>query len=405
MKFTPRIPIMVIVGALAARGVVASGAEPTPAASQPAATPQASSAAASVRASIAASTIKTSDRAILTIEIDSPKAWKPDAISLEGALPEGWNVLTTRPAKAIATPTGERSILVYELEPFLPGKAEIKPLTIIVRPAPRPITAASNATTKASTPAPSDTPAPAPAPAPDATPITLTTLPISVEVLSVLPEGADHESLADIKGVVDPKTPTNWWLIGGVAAGTVAVISLAAWLVARQRRLALTRVVTRPAHEIALERLDALLAKKLLAGADNGLSPSERFKVFFDEASAILREYIEDRFHVRAPERTTEEFLRDARGSVALPENDVDALGRFLNQCDLVKFARHTPAPEEGDRAAGIVREFIVKTRAPEATVIIEGPGAVTARLAAVREIDAAAHAASHTDAVRKEAA
>jgi hypothetical protein len=338
----------------------------------PQAAPAAAQPAASARASVASSTIKTSDRAVLTIEIDAPPGWKPDAVSIESALPEGWNVLSTRPAKSATVDTAERTTLTYELEPFLPGTAEIKPVTITLRQAVKPVTTPSQS--KPSAPAPaSDTPS--------AQPITVTTAAIKIEVVSVLPEGTGKDDLAEIKGVVDAKTPTNWWLIGGVAAGSVAVIALAAWLIARQRRIALTRVVTRPAHEIALERLDQLVAKQLLAPG------RERFKAFFDEASAILREYIEDRFHLRAPERTTEEFLRDARGSTLLSDNDVDALGRFLNQCDLIKFAKHTPSTDDGDRAAGIVREFIIKTRAPEATVIIEGPGAVTPRLRATAEV------------------
>jgi hypothetical protein len=331
---------------------------------------------ASARASVAASTIKTSDRAILTIEIDAPPGWKPDTVSIESALPEGWNVLSTRPAKSATVGTAERTTLTYELEPFLPGTAEIKPVTITLRQAVMPVT-----TPSASKPGSSATAPETPGAGASAQPITLSTAAIKIEVLSVLPEGTSKDDLAEIKGVVEAKTPTNWWLIGGLAAGTAALIALAAWLIARQRRIALTRVVTRPAHEIALERLDLLQAKQLLAPG------RERFKAFFDEASAILREYIEDRFHLRAPERTTEEFLRDARGSTLLSDNDVDALGRFLNQCDLIKFAKHTPSADDGDRAAGIVREFVIKTRAPEATVIIEGPGARTPRLRATAEI------------------
>jgi len=84
---------------------------------------------------------------------------------------------------------------------------------------------------------------------------------------------------------------------------------------------------------------------------------------------------------LHAPERTTEEFLRDARAALVLSERDVEALGRFLSRCDLVKFAKHTARVEDAERAAGMVREFVEKTKSGEATVIVEGPGAVRARL------------------------
>ncbi|MFM9958009.1 MAG: hypothetical protein ACKVZJ_08020 [Phycisphaerales bacterium] len=330
--------------------------------------------------------MKTSERVVLTIEVDAPKGWKADPVSLEGALPEGWNVLRTGAAKTtpIAASAsaggeggggrggggGERTSFSFELEPFLPGKAEIKPLKVVLRP---------NVIAKTGTDAKSS----AGGPAPDAAPITLETTAVPVEVLSVLPEGAGgaDAELAEIKGVVDPRTPTNWWLIGGVAFGVAAIGALAWMIAARLRRAAAERVVTRAAHEIALERLDRLMARGLLTPG------RERFKDFFDGASAVLREYIEDRFALRAPERTTDEFLRDARASAKLSENDVEALGRFLNECDMVKFAKAQPKQEDGERAAGIVREFIVKTRATEATIIVSGPGAVRGpRLAAADE-------------------
>jgi len=38
-------------------------------------------------------------------------------------------------------------------------------------------------------------------------------------------------------------------------------------------------------------------------------------------------------------------------------------LGEFLNQCDLVKFAKHEPSIEESEKTVIICREFITETR------------------------------------------
>ena len=52
-----------------------------------------------------------------------------------------------------------------------------------------------------------------------------------------------------------------------------------------------------------------------------------------------MRRYLEDRFELRAPELTTEEFL-DVAGSANRLSHDHQSLLRdFLRQADLVKFA------------------------------------------------------------------
>ena len=50
--------------------------------------------------------------------------------------------------------------------------------------------------------------------------------------------------------------------------------------------------------------------------------------------------YLEEQFDLRAPERTTEEFLSELQHSTLLDYAQKETLGRFLNQCDMVKFAK-----------------------------------------------------------------
>ena len=63
--------------------------------------------------------------------------------------------------------------------------------------------------------------------------------------------------------------------------------------------------------------------------------------------SDIVRFYLEERFDFRAPERTTEEFLRElGETNLLLPEQK-ESLGNFLESCDLVKFAKYEPGENE----------------------------------------------------------
>jgi len=112
-------------------------------------------------------------------------------------------------------------------------------------------------------------------------------------------------------------------------------------------------------EEIALQELDRLLSEDLLArGA---------IKLFHLRISDILRRYIENRFGLKAPERTTEEFLielsRAKSFGNALLGSHTTLLAEFLTQCDLVKFARHEPTIAESEKTVVICREFIEKTK------------------------------------------
>ena len=66
--------------------------------------------------------------------------------------------------------------------------------------------------------------------------------------------------------------------------------------------------------------------------------------------SDTARTYLEERFEFRAPERTTEEFLRELGGTDLLTGEQKESLGGFLESCDLVKFAKYEP------RETGIAR-------------------------------------------------
>ena len=57
--------------------------------------------------------------------------------------------------------------------------------------------------------------------------------------------------------------------------------------------------------------------------------------------------YLEERFQFRAPERTTEEFLRELDGTDLLLPDQKESLGNFLASCDLVKFAKYEPGENE----------------------------------------------------------
>ena len=294
-----------------------------------------------VIATLAPPTITTAQRATLTIDASALPGWQLSPVDLNTALPEGLSLTDSKPlstAGDAARPV--RLVISHELEPFLDGSYELKPLTVT---ATRP-----TATT--------DTP--------DALPETssVTLDPFTITVTSVLSEG--ESELASVKSVVDPVEPSRWWLWTLMGVALLAAIAGATWwyLAARRRRLwLLAQPVPFAAHELALRRLDRLERRGLLRRAEHAS--------YYEEASLILRRYIEDRFALRAPERTTEEFLQECRAGLVLSDDEVRVLSRFLGHCDMVKFAAMVPSESEARAGGDTVREFIRATQRADKTI------------------------------------
>jgi len=144
------------------------------------------------------------------------------------------------------------------------------------------------------------------------------------------PGGAATNDIRSIKPPVD--IPSGWeWVWWTLAA---LALALALWWLWRRWR---ARVATPPPapvvppHIRARQRLEAAL--RFIADP----------RLFCIEVSDALRLYLEERFHLRAPERTTEEFLEELRRAPVLTTDQKACLADFLERCDLVKFARFEP--------------------------------------------------------------
>lgn len=116
-----------------------------------------------------------------------------------------------------------------------------------------------------------------------------------------------------------------------------------------------------PAHVIALAAL-AKLRPLLEAGEP---------LPFTVEVSRILRTYIQERFGLRAPHRSTEEFLMEAAESPELPVSWQELLGDFLRQCDLVKFAQRRVSHERMEDLLATAERFVNET-----ATTVESPAA-----------------------------
>ena len=137
--------------------------------------------------------------------------------------------------------------------------------------------------------------------------------------------GATLDDSIDLK---EPPLWTGWYWIGG---GMWVLILALGFLLMRKRKDDPAAVVTMaPPHERAL---------KFLRKIWNGQADLDD-KDYAFALSDVLRRYIEEAFSVRAPERTTEEFLEEASQHEDLKGEFAQRLDEFLSLVDLVKFAR-----------------------------------------------------------------
>lgn len=148
---------------------------------------------------------------------------------------------------------------------------------------------------------------------------------------------AATSAVADIRDIKPPVAIPNgwvwlWWTLAALAAVAVGVVLWKLW---KRKRSQIPIVPPIPAHIRAKQKLAEALA--LLAQP----------KAFCILVSDTVRFYLEERFDFRAPERTTEEFLRELNATDLLSVEQKESLGRFLESCDLVKFAKYEPGENE----------------------------------------------------------
>jgi len=181
-------------------------------------------------------------------------------------------------------------------------------------------------------------------------PALIETDPLEVNVTSEL--GDEAPSLANLEPMLAPRpvpqTSAFGWLIASGVAGLLAIL-LVAVLRRRKRRPIEPRRQT--AEEIAHAALALLLAENL---PGRGL-----VKEFYLRLTGIVRQYVEDTTGIRAPEQTTEEFLRDMRSHAAFPPERSARLAEFLEAADLVKYAGQQPEEGQIDQAVVRAHEFV----------------------------------------------
>lgn len=111
-----------------------------------------------------------------------------------------------------------------------------------------------------------------------------------------------------------------------------------------------------PAHIVALRELDRIKAEKIWQQG--------KTKQYYSELTDALREYIEDRFEIRAMEQVTDEILDSFRAQKdLLNQKNFANLSQILRLADLVKFAKYTPLPDDDNLSLVNAYFFVNETK------------------------------------------
>jgi hypothetical protein len=174
----------------------------------------------------------------------------------------------------------------------------------------------------------------------------------TVHTLQVEPEG-------DIKDVKEPiKIPLEWWMILAYVFAALVAAALAYLLYKKHQKKKAERLKIKPVPKIppyltALNALHELEEQELW---QKGL-----VKEYHSRITEIIRRYFEDRFYLPALELTTSEAMKrlsERRDTYEI----LELTGQFLNNADLVKFAKYKPADSVNEEMMKQAYQIVEKT-------------------------------------------
>jgi hypothetical protein len=190
----------------------------------------------------------------------------------------------------------------------------------------------------------------------------VSTKPLPIRVVSVLPKDPKEQKLADVRGPVALEDGPAFWVALALA---IAVLAALVWWWRRRPCAAAPAAPSAPPvppDVEALQALDRLASARLVERGD--------YRGFYIALTGVLKLYLERRLGAPVVEMTTAEmiaFLRD------VPHHDelVPTMRDLAGAADQIKFARGEGLAQEAERhlaaARALVRSLEARFQAAEA--------------------------------------
>jgi hypothetical protein len=183
----------------------------------------------------------------------------------------------------------------------------------------------------------------------------------SIPLLVYFPDIKEDQDYFEIKGqesIAFNYMILVYYIIAALALGLLFYYLIRNW----KKKPKLTQnstLTTIPPVDEALLALRILEEKKLWQDGQN--------KVYYSELTAILQQFLERQFALKAKESTAKELIIKMKPLVA--DNQLfERLKSSLNLSAMVKFAKFLPLPEDNHQALSAIRSFVISYQAPKAT-------------------------------------
>jgi hypothetical protein len=123
------------------------------------------------------------------------------------------------------------------------------------------------------------------------------------------------------------------------------------------------KIIQIPSHVRALSALDKLESEQLWQKG--------KVKEYHSNITGIIRGYFEERFNLPALELTTSEQMQQLK-TVPSAENILSITNEFLNNADLVKFAKFIPLPSVNEEMMKQAKEIVNSTISKDTSLVEE---------------------------------
>ncbi len=154
-------------------------------------------------------------------------------------------------------------------------------------------------------------------------------------------------SIFELKGLM-------LWIYGGLVLAA-AIVCLIVYL--RKRRIKKEAKAYIPPHVKAIRMLEELHNQKVWQ--------NNKHKLYYTRMTDIVREYIDGRFGIPAPELTTDETM-GALNSLRLNPKSLSELESLLKAADMVKFAKFIPEAQANEESYLAAYYFVEETKPAE---------------------------------------
>ena len=143
------------------------------------------------------------------------------------------------------------------------------------------------------------------------------------------------------------------YAIGGIA-GVWIITAIVVLIVYFARRKKKAEEHKDPAHIVALRKLDKYRSDKYWA--------PDKQKAFYSGITGAVKEYIDERFAIDAPEMTTAELFDALQGRSELTPELYEKMKELFERADFVKFAKYVADDAQNAEALPLCVRFVTST-------------------------------------------